>query len=180
MQKRRHMPPLFSIFPLPVLFSPLSLYFPIISPILIWQVFHAILQAAFLPHLRVLSLHPPFLSPHPPFLSPHPPFLSLFVYTFVQTNIAAMRDSSVAGNSIGIFESVILDIVRYYDTNEFDLKVFKKEYNDFNDAWIDFKNTYVSYMGKRLDRKMQNQLGEKLQLVKEKNQTLISEVRKKY
>ena len=100
--------------------------------------------------------------------------------TFVQTNIAAMRDSSVAGNSIGIFESVILDIVRYYDTNEFDLKVFKKEYNDFNDAWIDFKNTYVSYMGKRLDRKMQNQLGEKLQLVKEKNQTLISEVRKKY
>jgi len=35
-------------------------------------------------------------------------------------------------------------------------------------------------MGKRLDRKMQNQLGEKLQLVKEKNQTLISEVRKKY
>lgn len=41
--------------------------------------------------------------------------------TFVQTNIAAMRDSSVAGNSIGIFESVILDIVRYYDTNEFDL-----------------------------------------------------------
>jgi len=81
--------------------------------------------------------------------------------TFVQTNIAAMRDSSVAGNSIGIFESVILDIVRYYDTNEFDLKVFKKEYNDFNDAWIDFKNTYVSYMGKRLDRKMQNQLGEK-------------------
>ena len=66
------------------------------------------------------------------------------------------------------------------NTNEFDLKVFKKEYNDFNDAWIDFKNTYVSYMGKRLDRKMQNQLGEKLQLVKEKNQTLISEVRKKY
>ena len=48
--------------------------------------------------------------------------------TFVQTNIAAMRDSSVAGNSIGIFESVILDIVRYYDTNEFDLKVFKKSY----------------------------------------------------
>ena len=73
-----------------------------------------------------------------------------------------------------------MHIVRYYDTNEFDLKVFKKEYNDFNDAWIDFKNTYVSYMGKRLDRKMQNQLGEKLQLVKEKNQKLISEVRKKY
>ena len=87
MQKRRHMPPLFSIFPLPVLFSPLSLYFPIISPILIWQVFHAILQAAFLPHLRVLSLHPPFLSPHPPFLSPHPPFLSLFVYCRVETPI---------------------------------------------------------------------------------------------
>lgn len=28
--------------------------------------------------------------------------------TFVQTNIAAMRDPNVAGNSLGIFQSVVL------------------------------------------------------------------------
>lgn len=100
--------------------------------------------------------------------------------TFVQTNIAAMRDPNVAGNSLGIFQSAILDIIQYYDTNEFDLKVFSKEYKDFKSSWIDFENTYSSYVGKQLNREMQTQLGEKLQLVKEKNQVLISKVRKKY
>ncbi len=100
--------------------------------------------------------------------------------TFVQTNIAAMRDPNVAGNSLGIFQSVVLDIIQYYDTNEFDLKIFAEEYNDFKSSWTDFENTYRSYVGRQLNHEMQTQLGEKLQLVKEKNQVLISEVRKKY
>lgn len=100
--------------------------------------------------------------------------------TFVQTNIAAMRNPEVAGNSFGIFQSVVLDIIQYYDTNEFDLKVFAEEYIDFRSSWIDFENTYRNYVGKQLNREMQEQLGEKLQLVKEKNQVLISKVRKKY
>lgn len=100
--------------------------------------------------------------------------------TFIQTNIAVMRDPKVSGNSLGIFQSVILDIIQYYDTNEFDLKVFAEEYNDFRSCWIDFENTYRSYVGKQLNHEMQKLLGEKLQLVKEKNQVLISKVRKKY
>lgn len=100
--------------------------------------------------------------------------------TFVQTNIAVMRDPKVAGNSLDIFQSVILDIIQYYDTNEFDLKVFSEEFNDFQRSWMDFENTYKKYVGKQLNHEMQKKLGEMLQLVKEKNQVLISKVRKKY
>lgn len=100
--------------------------------------------------------------------------------TFIQMNIAVMHDSNVVGDWVEICQNVILDIIQYYDTNEFDLKVFAEEYNDFRDSWIDFKNTYRNYIGKQLNCEMQEQLGKKLQLVKEKNQVLISDVRKKY
>ena len=100
--------------------------------------------------------------------------------TFIQMNIAVMRDSKVVGNWLNICQNVIWDIIQYYDTNEFDLKVFAEEYNDFRNSWIDFENTCRNYAGKRLNCEMQEQLVKKLQMVKEKNQVLISKVRKKY
>lgn len=100
--------------------------------------------------------------------------------TFIQMNIAVMRDSKVVGNWLNICQNVIWDIIQYYDTNEFDLKVFAEEYNDFRNSWINFENTCRNYAGKRRNCEMQEQLGKKLQMVKEKNQVLISKVRKKY
>ena len=46
--------------------------------------------------------------------------------------------------------------------------------------WTNFQNTYENAIGINLSEEIQNDLGNKLQQVKEANQKLINEVRKKY
>ena len=91
-----------------------------------------------------------------------------------------MRNPEVASNSAGIFQNSVLDIIQYYDTNQFDLEIFSKEYVNFQQSWNDFERIYKMYAGKQLDRQKQLELGRALQLVKEKNQELINEVRRQY
>lgn len=100
--------------------------------------------------------------------------------TFIQVNTAVMRNPEVASNSAGIFQNSVLDIIQYYDTNQFDLEIFSKEYVNFQQSWNDFERIYKMYAGKQLDRQKQLELGRALQLVKEKNQELINEVRRQY
>ena len=51
---------------------------------------------------------------------------------------------------------------------------------NFQQSWNDFERIYKMYAGKQLDRQKQLELGRALQLVKEKNQELINEVRRQY
>lgn len=75
-----------------------------------------------------------------------------------------------------IIQEFILELIKYYDTNQYDLNRFAILFNDLQKRWQDFQDT----CNKKLDDKMKLKLGEKLQLVKEANQKLISEVRDKY
>lgn len=100
--------------------------------------------------------------------------------TFVQTNIAIMYNPEVAGKSRDIFQEVILDIIQYYDKNQFDLRICEKAYKAFIDSWLAFNEMYMSFVGVELTESMQLQLGEKLQLVKDNNLKVIERVREKY
>jgi len=99
---------------------------------------------------------------------------------FIQVNIQSKRDPSIAGNSLSIFGEQILAITQYYDTNKYDLVKFDPLFKKFQNRWNDFLSIWSSYANTPLTSDMQLALGQKLQLVKESNQELIDEVRKKY
>ena len=62
-----------------------------------------------------------------------------------------------------------IEIVTIYDTYEYDLKIFEKEYKELERAWGDF-----------VSQTNPIELGKKLDIFKQKNKALISAVRKKY
>lgn len=99
---------------------------------------------------------------------------------FIQVNIQSRRDPSIAGKSVSVFGEQVLAITQYYDTNKYDLVKFESSFKKFQNSWNDFLSCWSLYANTPLTSDMQLALGQKLQLVKEANQELIDEVRKKY
>ena len=99
---------------------------------------------------------------------------------FIQMNIQSRTDPSIAANSISAFGPKVIEIVQYYDTNKYDLEIVERKFNDLQEAWNEFNNTWCSYANNPLTVEMQINLGNKLQFVKNANLELINAVRKKY
>ncbi|SFO64951.1 hypothetical protein SAMN05216351_12313 [Pseudobutyrivibrio sp. JW11] len=62
-----------------------------------------------------------------------------------------------------------VEIINIYDTYEYDLKKFEKEYKELDEAWKDFVSQTDPI-----------ELDKKLDIFKQKNKALINSVRKKY
>lgn len=99
---------------------------------------------------------------------------------FIDVNIKAMRNPQTISNSLISIQQSILELIKYYDTNKFDLKVFSEEFEKLQNKWGEFEVVWKKYSNVTLTQDMQMKLGSKLQAVKEENQNLINEVRKKY
>lgn len=104
---------------------------------------------------------------------------------FIQANIETMKTeelekSKIVNKNLMIIQEFILELIKYYDTNQYDLKVFAIFFNDLQKKWQDFQDTCNEYRPVNIDDEIKLKLGEKLQLVKEANQKLINEVRDKY
>jgi len=85
----------------------------------------------------------------------------------------------IQGNLI-IIQQLILELVKYYDTNKYDLEQFTIYFNDFKNKWQDFQDTYNKYCNIELNDNMMVKIGNKMQLAKDANQKLINQVRNKY
>jgi len=85
----------------------------------------------------------------------------------------------IQGNLI-IIQQLILELVKYYDTNKYDLEQFTIYFNDFKNKWQDFQDTYNKYCNIELNDNMRVKIGNKMQLAKDANQKLINQVRNKY
>lgn len=99
---------------------------------------------------------------------------------FIEMNIEARRQPDSINDNLLRLEVLFLDLIKYYDTNQFDLKIFKESFEDLQTKWNDFSNTWRSYSNIQLTKQMQMELGKKTQAVKDANQKLIDVVRKKY
>ena len=59
----------------------------------------------------------------------------------IQTNFDSMVDGDSVNNNIVRLQSKIVDIVKFYYTNNYDLKKFNKEFEIFNNNWMTFQTT---------------------------------------
>lgn len=76
---------------------------------------------------------------------------------------------------------MIIEIIKYYDTNKYDLEIYSNEYENWKVSWDKFTETLNEYSNfSYLTQNMKTKLGSELQEVKDKTQDLISIVRKKY
>ncbi len=99
----------------------------------------------------------------------------------IQSNFESMNDGDSINNNVSIMQKKLVEIVKYYHTNEYDLKKFKKEYETLNENWMTFQNTLNNYANRDPQtEQMKLDLGEKMQEVFDSLNSLIEKVRKKY
>lgn len=98
----------------------------------------------------------------------------------IQTNFDSMVDGDSVNNNIVRLQSKIVDIVKFYYTNNYDLKKFNKEFEIFNNNWMTFQTTCNIYALRDLTMEKKKDLGNKIQSVFDSLQKLINVVRKKY
>ena len=98
--------------------------------------------------------------------------------------ISANRETRKNRNSLQenliIIKDKVFESVQFYDTNNYDLKIFEKEYDKWNEAWNDFVKELERNLGKNLSTQTQQLLGIKLQYFKENTEKFIEIIRKKY
>ena len=98
--------------------------------------------------------------------------------------IQSIFDSLVYGvnvnDNIEKMQSKIVDIVKFYYTNNYDLKKFNKEFEVFNNNWMTFQTTCNIYALQDLTTEKKKDLGNKIQSVFDSLQKLVNVVRKKY
>ena len=106
---------------------------------------------------------------------------------FVQMTIDTMsaceqglNTTPIIQRDLIIIQQLILEVVKYYDSNKYDLDQFNIYFNELNNKWQDFQDTYNKLCNIELDDNMRVKIGNKMQLVKDANQKLINEVRNKY
>lgn len=99
--------------------------------------------------------------------------------TFIDVNVNTMHDPTTLVSNLALIENTIVELIKYYDSNEFDLNIFSELFNDFQNKWNNFLSLSKQYQGVSLTSYMQKNLGISLQNVKESNQNLIKEVRSK-
>lgn len=99
---------------------------------------------------------------------------------FIKMNIEGQKQPSSISQNLLNLEELFLDLVKYYDTNQFDLKIFEQPFKDLQTKWNDFLVVWSNYTNIQLTTQMQSELGKKTQAVKDANQALINKVRKKF
>ena len=99
----------------------------------------------------------------------------------IQSNFDSMTDGDSVNDNVLTMQKEIVDIVKYYHTNIYDLKKFQEEFDRFNECWMCFQTTLNNYARKPvLTEEMKKDLGEKMQNVFDSLNGLIEKVRKKY
>lgn len=98
----------------------------------------------------------------------------------ISANIASIRDGNSLERNLLMIRDGVFSTVQFYDTNQYDLKIFEKEYTTWNTSWNDFALTLSQNANSSLTVSMQEQLGKKLQIFKENTGKLIAVIRDKY
>lgn len=99
---------------------------------------------------------------------------------FIQTNISVRTSPNTLAKELEKIKNSVFEIVQYYDTNKYDLKIYSDEYKCWEKSWNKFVGTLAEFSNLTLTKEMQMRLVFELQSVKEKTQDLINIVRKKY
>ena len=98
----------------------------------------------------------------------------------IQSNFDSMIDGDSVNDNIGKMQSKIVDILKYYHTNNYDLKKFNKEFETFNNNWMIFQTTCNIYASQDFTMEKKMDLGNKMQSVFDSLQELVNVVSKKY
>lgn len=98
----------------------------------------------------------------------------------IQSNFDSMIDGNSVNDNIGKMQSKIVDILKYYHTNNYDLKKFNKEFETFINNWMIFQTTCNIYASQDFTMEKKMDLGNKMQSVFDSLQELVNVVRKKY
>ena len=107
--------------------------------------------------------------------------LKKFSDFMIQSNIESMIDPNNASKNVKGMQDIMIEIVKFQATNEYDLKKVKTQFDDFNNTWMCFSNAYQSCSKEKvITDEMLLDLGTKLQSVYDKLHKLIKKVRKSY
>lgn len=98
----------------------------------------------------------------------------------IQSNFDSVIDGDSVNDNIAKMQSKIVDIVKYYYTNNYDLKKFNIEFETFNNNWMIFQKTCNIYALQDFTMEKKMDLGNKMQSVFDSLQELVNVVRKKY
>lgn len=99
----------------------------------------------------------------------------------IQSNFDSMTNGDSINANVRIMQDKIVDVVKYYHINNYDLKKFKKKFDAFNNNWMSFQK-YLNNCASQSEQtdKMRAELGVKIQNVFDSLDELIAKVRKKY
>ena len=100
--------------------------------------------------------------------------------SFIQANINTQKEPWTIKENLENIKEKILETVKYYDCNEFDLRFLEKLVKKMTKNWDEFQNIYNMYLRTEANFIKVQELGKKLQLVKECVQEMIKKLRKKY
>lgn len=100
--------------------------------------------------------------------------------TFIQANINISRNPATLSQELENIRTSVLEIIGYYDSNQYDLKIYDKKYRQWEQDWNQCNSTIMSFRGMSLTHDQQSRLANELQTVKTRTQELIDAVRKKY
>lgn len=98
----------------------------------------------------------------------------------IQSNFDSVIDGDSVNDNIAKMQSKIVDIVKYYYTNNYDLKKFNIKFETFNNNWMIFQKTCNIYALQDFTMEKKMDLGNKMQSVFDSLQELVNVVRKKY
>lgn len=91
-----------------------------------------------------------------------------------------MQHPDTIPEGLETIKNEIFVLVQFYDSNQYDLKIFSKDFDKFNDSWNLFVSTYKKMSNIALTSQEKLKLGETLQAVKDNVLNLIKKVREKY
>lgn len=94
-------------------------------------------------------------------------------YVFNQANLAVMKNPSSLNENLVKIKDSLFEVITFYDAFKVSLKSYELQYKRLVNSWDDFVNCIKKYQNYNLTHDMQNELGSKLQKVKEENERLI-------
>lgn len=100
--------------------------------------------------------------------------------TLIQANISVSNSPDSLFTELKNIHESVLEIVRYYDNNKYDLDIFENEFDFWEKSWNTFVATMQRYSNCALTPDMQRELGIQLQGVKGQTQSLMKTIREKY
>lgn len=98
---------------------------------------------------------------------------------FIQFNLNIMQNPNTLPDELKKIENAIFVLIQFYDTNQYDLSIFSKEFDKFKKSWEQFIST-CEKMHNILTPQEKVKLRETLQVIKDNVLNLIKIVREKY